>query len=214
MSSFNVKRRSPYDTTAGGVTTTDGIPLSSFGEVNVAELTPSGQGDFVYNINTLVFTTASYAGGSVTNSNGMAIVSSGTGITGSGDVSLRRNLKYRPGMGALARATCLFDTPVSGNIQLIGVGNTESGYYFGYYGTNFGIIHQESSQRQIMRLDITTGGGTGTATVTLNGQAISVPVTGGNLTTQTAYQLTLSSYANTGGGWAADVISGSVYFII
>ena len=65
MSSFNVKRRSPYDTTAG-VTTADGTPLSSFGEVNVAELTPCGQGDFVYNINSAVFITASFAGGSVT----------------------------------------------------------------------------------------------------------------------------------------------------
>ena len=94
MSSFNIKKRSSYDT-AAGVTTSDGTPLSSFGEVNVAELTPSGQGDFVYNINSAIFTTASYAGGSVTSGSGMAIVSSGTGITGSGDVSLRRNLKYR-----------------------------------------------------------------------------------------------------------------------
>ena len=56
MSSFNIKRRSPYDTHTG-ITTDNGTPLSSFGEVNVAELHPAAQGDFIYGLNTLVFAT-------------------------------------------------------------------------------------------------------------------------------------------------------------
>ena len=204
MSSFNVKRRSTYDTTAG-VTTADGTPLSSFGEVNVAELTPSGQGDFVYNINNLIFTTASYAGGSVTNSNGMAIVSSGTGITGSGDVSLRRNLKYRPGMGSLVRLTALFDTAVANNVQLAGVGNGECGYYFGYNNTNFGIFHQETSQKEIRRLTITPSGVAAgqTLTITLNDatQTIVIPSAASTSANAISYLVAASaSYAGVGVG--------------
>ena len=172
----------------------------------------------VYNINTLVFTTASYAGGSVTNSNGMAIVSSGTGITGSGDVSLRRNLKYRPGMGSLVRLTALFDTAVANNVQLAGVGNGECGYYFGYNNTNFGIFHQETSQKEIRRLTITPSGVAAgqTLTITLNGatQTIVIPSAASTSANAISYLVAASaSYAGVGVGWHTCVNNGTVDFV-
>jgi hypothetical protein len=188
-------------------------PLSSFNEINVAELSPVAQSDFIYGINTNISNVFTFAGGTVTAVSGVANVSSGTSITGSGDVGLRRNLKYRPGQGSLSRITGLFGTPASGNVQLVGAGNAESGYYFGYAGTNFGIIHFENSQREVRKLTVTTGAGTGLVTVTLDGFSVSVPVTGGNNVNRTSYELSKYNYSNVGVGWLADAIDGTVFFI-
>lgn len=188
-------------------------PLSSFNEVNVTELTPIAQCDFIYGINTNINNVFTFAGGTVTAASGVANVNSGTSVTGSGDVALRRNLKYRPGQGSLSRITGLFGTPASGNVQLIGVGNAESGYYFGYAGTDFGIIHFENSQREVRKLTVTTGAGTGLVTVTLDGTSVSVPVTGGSNVNRTSYELSKYDYSNVGVGWLADAIDGTVFFI-
>lgn len=189
-------------------------PTTAFGEVQVATLIPQAQGDFVYNINTQVFTTSSFAGATVNQANGMCELNSGTSPSGSATVSLRRGLEYRPGQGSAMRATALYDTPDSGNAQFVGCGTAECGYFIGYFGTSFGILHSISGSREIRRLDITTGEATDDVTVTLNGNAITVPVTGNNSPAQTAYQLAKGDYSQLGsGGWLADAQSASVYYI-
>ena len=188
-------------------------PLTSFGEVSVAEPVTIAQGDFVYGINTRVFTTGTFSGASVNTNNGMVEVSSSTDTSGCGEVRTRRGLKYRPGQGSLVRGTAIFDTPVANNKQLIGIGNEESGYYFGYDGEDFGILHRESGVVEVRKVEITSGANTGDVTVTLNGNSIVVPVTGASDTTQTAYQLSKADYSNVGEGWVTDVVSASVYFI-
>lgn len=188
-------------------------PLTSFNEVSVAELYPAAQGDFIYGINTQVFSSGAFSGGSVINTDNFGIARSGTNVTGSAILRLRRNLKYRPGMGSLVRATCIFDTPISGNVQLIGAGNIESGYYFGYLGTQFGILHQETSLAEIRKLTINSAAGTETVTITLNGVSVSIPVTGGTDANQTSYQIASYDYTNVGSGWRADAIDGTVFFI-
>jgi hypothetical protein len=189
-------------------------PTSTFGEVAVSQLYPIAQGDFVYNINRQIFTTSSFSGGSVTSSDGFAVLESGTDTNGSATVQLRRGVKYRSGQGSLMRATALFDTPNAGSAQFIGLGSSECGYFIGYFGTSFGILHSETGAREIRKLTVTTGAGTGNVTVTLDGDSISVPVVGNNDVTQTAHQLSLADYSQVGsGGWLADAISGSVYFI-
>jgi hypothetical protein len=213
MSSFNVKRRNLTDTNAASITTPSGEPLSSFGEINVSQLTPTAQADFIYSINDRMFASGTFAGASVAVSGGLASAQSGVSITGSAVLRLRRNLKYRPGMGSLMRATAIFDTPVNLNAQLLGIGNTESGYYFGYIGTSFSIVHQQNGQAETRKLVVTTGGGTGNVTVTLDGYPVTVPITGGNDPATTAYQLALYDYTNVGAGWRADAVSSSVYFV-
>jgi len=186
---------------------------TSFGELRVETLTPSAQADFVYTINEKIVTPIRYAGGGVYQEDGYAVVTSSTNANGSGGVQLRRGLKYSAGQGSLFRGTALFDTPVDGNIQLIGVGNGECGYFFGYLNENFAILHQDTSKREIRKFTITTGAGTGDVTVTLDGDTIDVPVTGNNDTTQTAYQLSLADYTNVGDGWQVDVIGSDLFFL-
>ena len=192
---------------------TGGSQQTSFGEVRVESLTPSGQADFVYTINEKVVTPIRYAGGGVYQEDGYAVVTSSVSPSGSGGVQIRRGLKYSPGQGSLFRGTALFDTPVDGNVQLIGVGNGECGYFFGYLNQNFAILHQDTSKREIRKFNITTGAGTGIVTVTLDGDTIDVPVTGNNDTTQTAYQLSLADYTQVGDGWQVDVIGSDLFFL-
>ena len=189
-------------------------PNSTFGDVRTITITPQAQGDFVYNIPDRTFTTSSFAGGTVAAVSGVCELSSGTDPAGSATVQLRRGLKYRPGQGSLIRVTALYDTPNAGNAQFVGCGTAENGYFIGYFGTSFGILHSQTGQREIRKYEVTTGAGTEDVTVTLDGYSIVVPVTGGSSTTQTAYQLSLADYSQLGnGGWLADVVSSSVCFV-
>ena len=189
-------------------------PSSTFGDLNVITITPQGQGDFVNGFNNQVFVSSSFQGSSVSVTDGLCNLTSGTDVSGSATVQLRRGLKYRPGQGALFRGTAVFDTPAAGNAQFVGAGSAESGYFIGYFGGAFGILHSQTGQREIRKLTVTTGATTGNVTVTLNGNSIVIPVTGGSDVTQTAYQLAIGDYSQVGdGGWITDVISGSVYFI-
>ena len=189
-------------------------PTSTFGEVSVTNAVPIAQGDFVYGINSQIFSTSAFSGGTVTHASGNVVLQSGTDPDGSATIQLRRRLEYRPGQGSLMRATALYGTPDAGSAQFIGAGSAECGYFIGYFSTAFGILHSERGQREIRRLDITTGAGTEDVTVTLDGNSIVVPVTGGGSPETTAYQLSIADYSQVGrGGWIADAISGSVYYI-
>lgn len=189
-------------------------PSTGFGEIRIATITPQGQGDFVYGVSDRIFTTSSFAGGTVSAVSGVCELSSGTDAQGSATVQLRRGLKYRAGQASLMRITALYDTPDAGNAQFVGAGNAECGYFLGYFGTSFGILHSQTGQREVRTYTVTTGAATADLTVTLDGDAITVPVTGGSDTSQTAYQLSLADYSQVGrGGWLADVVGSTVYFI-
>ena len=189
-------------------------PSSTFGDLKTVTIQPQGQGDFVYGIQSDIFTTSSFAGGSTTTNNGLCELASGTNVAGSATVQLRRGLKYRPGQGSLLKITALYDTPDAGNAQFVGAGTAECGYFLGYFGTSFGILHAEDGDREIRKLEITAGAGTEDVTITLDGNAIVVPVTGASDVTQTAYQIGLADYSQLGpGGWLVDVVSSSVYFV-
>lgn len=201
-------------TVAGGDKVYVDGPSSTFGDLRVITINPQGQGDFVYGIQNDIFTTSSFAGGSVTAVSGVCELSSGTNAAGSATVQLRRGLKYRPGQGSLMRVTALYSTPDAGNAQFVGAGTAECGYFVGYFGTSFGILHSITGQREIRKLTITTGEATENVTVTLDGNSIVVPVSGGNSPEQTAYELSRADYSQVGnGGWLADAISGSVFYI-
>ena len=189
-------------------------PASTFGEVLVTSLDPIAQGDFVQGINSQIFITSSFGGSSITTVSGNIELSSGAEPAGSATVNLRRRLEYRPGQGSLMRATAIFDTPDAGNAQFVGAGSSECGYFIGYFSTNFGILHSTTGAREIRRYDITTGVGSETLTVTLDGDSTTVTVDGNSTPEQTAYQLSLGDYSQVGkGGWISDAQSGSVYFI-
>lgn len=200
---------------AGGTDIANASATSQFGEVLVSQLEASAQATFVYGINATQFITGTYGTSAlVTAVSGNAIIESGTTTTGSAGVRMRRGSSYRAGQGTLFRGTAIFGPPVANTYQLIGLGNVESGYYFGYSGTNFGIHHFPGSFREIRKLTISAGVADGTSvTVTLNGEAKAYTITGGGTVNQTSWEISQQNWTQVGGGWQAEAYDGSVYFI-
>jgi hypothetical protein len=210
---FNDIKKSPGKIGGADKVYIDG-PSSTFGDLRTVTIQPQGQGDFVYGIQSDVFTTSSFAGATISTESGFCVLSSGTNAAGSATIQLRRGLKYRPGQGSLMRITALYSTPNAGNAQFVGCGTSECGYFLGYFGTSFGILHSITGQREIRKLTVTTGEDEENVTVTLDGNSIVVPVSGGNDPSQTAYQLARANYSQLGnGGWLADAVGDSVFYI-
>lgn len=121
-------------------------PVGAFGEVLTVEAQPVAQLDFVYNtLNNQNVSTTTASGGTVTAANRLAVLTSGTTDGGSASMRSLRQAVYRPGQGVMARYTAIFTTGVANTTQIAGVGNATDGYFFGYNGTSFGILHRNNS---------------------------------------------------------------------
>ncbi len=118
---------------------------SAFGTLETNELTPVLDLDFTYGINTQTgLATVSGTGATVDTNGSRLRVQSGTGSTATATFNSRRVVKYRAGQGTTARFTTVFANGTASNTQIIGMGNTVDGYFFGYNGTSFGILHRIS----------------------------------------------------------------------
>jgi len=137
-------------TNAGDVDIGNPLPIrvatdTVFGEVSVAQVSPLLQSDFVYGINTRKFTTATTGSGTVSSSASLATVSTTAATSSSGTLSSLRPLRYRAGVGALARFTAMFTTGATNSQQEAGMGTSAEGLFFGYNGTAFGICRRRGS---------------------------------------------------------------------
>lgn len=119
-------------------------PLSAFGEVVVIQPTPIVQQVFSYNgnLNGRLWSTTASGSSTYAIENHMFKVS--TGVTpGSAPVlQTRKKLKYRAGEGIIVRFTALFSAPFANTDQYMGFGDSQNGYFVGYNGVNFGILHR------------------------------------------------------------------------
>lgn len=186
---------------------------SAFGEHSVAEPTPIVQLSFVYGTNPGQTDAYANASGSVTQANRMLLVSSGAAANSSGEMRSKRILKYNAGQGAMARFTALFTSGVANSTQMVGTGNESDGFFFGYNGTSFGVLHRRNGSPEIRTLTVTTKSSTAeNITITLDGVTKSVAVTNGADTTVTANQIAAADYSSTGAGWSARAIGSNVEF--
>lgn len=119
-----------------------GSGISVLSDITTSENTPILQLDFVYGINTQVGTSTVANSATVDSDSQRLRLQSGTNSAGSAIFQSRNIAKYRPGQGISARFTPLFDTPYANSFQYWGVGNADDGYFFGYQGTSFGILHR------------------------------------------------------------------------
>lgn len=115
-------------------------PLTAFGDLRTAELTPQIHLTFPYGINSDIVDTTLANGGTVTQADSMAVLNTSTASNGSAIMSSRNVVNYRSGLGTLARFTGLFTTGVASSHQIIGIGDAEDGFFIGYNGTEFGIL--------------------------------------------------------------------------
>lgn len=135
--------------------------------------------------------------------------STGAGAGGYGVVRSRRVVRYRPGQGALARFTAMFSTPLANYTQRAGFFAQEQALMIGYNGTSFGILRANGGKAHIETLVITApSAGAETVTVTLNGTAFNVPVSGTTIAGN-AVSLANATYA----GWIVYQSGSSVTFL-
>lgn len=190
--------------------------LGPFGTALVSEMTPTGQATFVYSLNSTLWSTGSNgegAGASV--SNGVMTCTSGNGTHSHANVKLSRSNKYRAGQGGICRLTAIFGAGATDTLQVAGIGNDECGMFFAQSGSNsFGILHREASKREIRSFAITSPpAGAATLTVNLEGSTKSISINGGGSAAQTAHQISQVDYSQVGGGWFAETVGGTVYFV-
>lgn len=191
-------------------------PRLPFGAVHTEGLTPIFQSDGVYGLNTqevLPTTGRSIAGansGLTTSVSGMFRVSTGTTSYSFATIQSRKRLRYRPGQGTVGRFAGLFSTPAANAILVAGFGTAESGYYFGYNGTTFGILHSTSGVREIRTLTVTTAStASNNYTVTLDDIATNITASSNSSTVKTAYEISLGTFP----GWKATQRGSTVLFL-
>jgi len=120
---------------------------AAFGEQQVAEINPIFQGSFEYTVsNTELNTNTVTSGGTVTQADAMAVLTSSTTTGSDAFLQSKIHAKYRPGQGGLLRFTALFTAGVAATDQLAGLadetGSTaafKNGYMVGFIGDTFGV---------------------------------------------------------------------------
>ena len=185
-------------------------PLLPFGSLHTEKLTPIFQTDAVYGVNTSEVRTTTQTTGSVTGNSNLFTCSTGTTSGAFATLQSRRRLRYRPGQGVVARFTAMWSAPVASSIVVAGIGSAESGLYFGYNGTAFGVLHSRGGVREIQTLTVTTAStATNNYVVTLNNVAFTATATNNGSTTKTAYEIASGTYA----GWTATQRGATVVFL-
>lgn len=123
------------------------LPLSAFGDMRTAEISPQFQGVFEYTVdNTEINTNTVVNGGTVTQASAMAVVTSSTTTASTARLQSKRHARYRPGLGSLCRFTTLFTAGVAATEQYVGLvdetGSSEAfknGIAIGFDGATFGF---------------------------------------------------------------------------
>lgn len=185
-------------------------PRNPFGSVHAEKLYPIFQADGVYGVNQQLVSVTTGLGGEILSENSQFILKTNTGVGGNATLQSRKRLRYRPGQGAVARFTALFNTGVANSFQVAGIGHPEDGLYFGYSGVNFGILHSRGGVREHQFLNLTAAASVAAnVSVTLNGVNFSTPVTNSANLARTAYDISTGTYV----GWSCEPTDSGVYFI-
>jgi len=197
-------------------------PLNPFGSIHAESLLPIFQSDAVYGINLQEAVATTGLGydpnlgpvgsnsGSVTAANSLFTCATGTTAYSFGTLQSRKRLRYRAGQGVVGRFTALWSAPVASSTVVAGFGSSEAGYYFGYSGTTFGILHSTGNTRAIYTLTVSAATSTGgTVVITLANKQFTVTLATVATTTLTANDIASKTYA----GWSAQAVGATVVFV-
>lgn len=122
-----------------------GSNVSAFGDIITVLPNPVIQLDWVYGVNTQTGITSVVTTGVADTSAGRLRLQSGVGAAGAATFKSVRYATYRSGQGMIARFTGVWTTSAASSTQVVGVGSTEVGYFFGYNGTAFGLSIRNGS---------------------------------------------------------------------
>ncbi len=187
----------------------DSMPLNAF---HSERFTPVIQQDAIYGINTDLLTTGVITSGTTTTSGSSFLVGCGATQGGRGTITTKRQLRSRPGQCSVARWSADYPNTGIGAFSIAGIGHSEDGVFFGYFGNaDFGIYYSRNGGQEARLLTISAGAtSAGNVTVTLNGVAFVVAVTnGGGSTARTAWDIAGGTFT----GWSAQAVGSTVIFI-
>ena len=191
------------------------LDKSGFGELKIAQMTPTIQYMNPYDVYSTDEVEIFTNNGDVTADKSTVTISCQNGVGDYSTLMSKRNCKYRPGQGNLARFTCQFDqtNAVSSSVQLAGLGTAFNGFFFGYNGTSFGIMHRYNGAPEIYKVVVSSAfTGAGTVAITLNGVVYNV--TSSNASSSLSFSAHQIESGNSYGSiWDVEHIYDSVYFI-
>lgn len=181
-------------------------PNTAFGELQVESKTPQVQIRYPYNIvhPDIGQSLTNKSGSTVTASDGQAIVTCSSTAESFSQIRTLDTLRYGPGQGAEMLGTCVFTTGVANSSQVFGPGDDDEGFFFGYNGADFGILHRYGGSLEIKSLEITGAAtGTGTITITMDGTAVPIEVTSGDSIATVTRKIVAeaTAFGNAGRGW-------------
>ena len=190
-------------------------PKTIYGEGLTAELNPELNGTFVYGLHPNLHSENSIGSGSYSSENSMIVVNSGAAANSSQNIRSKRALRYIAGMGTMGRFSAVFESGSGDNVQVIGFGSAECGFFYAMVAPNtFAILHNKSNLRETRRLTITTGSSTAeNVAVVLDGATFNVPVTNTADTEKTAWEIANHNYSSVLNGWAAEANDNYVTFV-
>lgn len=193
-------------------------PMLPFGSIHAERLTPAFQVDAVYGLNSqeiagttgMAFGTGGNTGAFYGN-DGLFSVETGTTAFSFATIQSRRRLRYRAGQGMVGRFTAIWSPPAANSIVVAGFGHGESGLFFGYNGTSFGILHSTRGVREIQTLQINTPStATNSYVLTLpNTTTVTVTASNNNNVNTTAFEIAKAVVP----GWYLEQRDGSVLFL-
>lgn len=197
-------------------------PINPFGSLHTESYTPIFQSDAIYGVNPAEMTATTGLGydpgvappgansGSATSANNMFVCSTGTTAYSFGTLQSRERLRYRAGQGVIGRFTALWSAPVALSTVVVGYGSGEAGYFFGYSGTQFGILHSTGNVREIQTFTVSAAATTGgVVTFTLDDKQIVVTLAASATVTLTANDIASQTFS----GWKAEARGSTVVFL-
>ncbi len=126
------------------LTDNNGNPQSlmqtAFKDLRVANLYAETGWTFIYNINSDLVSTTTSLTGTVTQSNSKAVLQTGTTANSTAQIQSRVYSRQIQGMGLLIEMAAIFSTGIAGSSQIIGLGDSTNGLFFGYNDTSFGVM--------------------------------------------------------------------------
>lgn len=132
---------------------------SAFGELMTGQLVPHAAWRFDYGTtpNTRIVSVHTANGGGAAVAASKVSLTTSVAVNGIARVTTRKRLRYLNGIGGLARFTAVFDTPKADSHQFIGVGDTTDGFFFGYQGTDFGVLRRRNGSDNFIPMNTWNG---------------------------------------------------------
>lgn len=192
-------------------------PIDAFGAVVMTQPRQFAELMFLNNyINPASSISETLNSATITVSNNIVSVNSGTNVAGRARLYTIRRMRYNPGLAVSIRFTAIFSPPINDSTQIIGYGDACDGIFIGYNSMDFGILFRRGGKNETRRLTITAAPSSNeTITVTLNGDASSnIAILSTDNVHQIARKIVASGgFANVGVGWDAYEEGASVLFI-